>query len=462
MSLATNRPPNMQIVNSTSFLTINRNIKFEPEKVKNGTQLAIKQHVRDVTELKHSNGSFSIQAEIVRQTSISTTPSKVQLHSSEKCKHIYSVIHFVNHHQAVSKADYSQEWGKPTPLQFAKENYSKGNYASKLFGKDNRPFIFAKSPKFVPYPNPQLSELFGRSGIPVGLLMKQARLKLQRNECEVVVDNILLHAGELQIYHQSVVLDKHLQKYYNEKIAMTREEIISLSRDTFKQSDSDLWFAARRPRVSASKGAHSIKTRDKKTAESLASDMLVQRKLDTPATRYEKANEQKAKDWYTSLHDGYILEDVGVILSPKQPWLCASLDSVVIDQDKWLIIKCAEVECPITCKNLPIVDWVNQVSNVPYLHFVNNRLKLRESSLYFTQCQVQMYLTGLSECDLSSGKGVPICERFYFDSSFPKIYCRVYKKLPLIDLNEEFKDIRKFSGNDVRNLIWNHFNLCQN
>ncbi|KAJ8674745.1 hypothetical protein QAD02_010531 [Eretmocerus hayati] len=297
---------------------------FQHADMKNGTQLAIKQHVRDVTELKHSIASFLIQAKIVRQTSISITPYKVQLHLDE------------NRHVAVSKTDYSQVWGKPTPLQFAKEKYLKGNHASKFFGKDNRPFIFAKNPKFVPYLKPQLSELFDRSGvrviyeaaaklkskqpcnkIPVSLLIKQAQLKLQGNDCEIIVDNLLLHAQEFQIYHQSVVLEKHLQKFYDEEIAMTREDIISLSCDTGEQSDSNLWFAARQPRVSASKGAHSIKTRDKKTAESLASDLLVQRKLDTPATRYGKANEQKAKDLYTSLHDGYILKDVGVIVSPK-------------------------------------------------------------------------------------------------------------------------------------------------
>ncbi|KAJ8679999.1 hypothetical protein QAD02_015786 [Eretmocerus hayati] len=305
----------MHIINATTFCTITHNLKFEPENVKNGTQLAVKEHVRDVTELKHSIGSFLIQAKIVRQTSVTTTPYRVQLHldqnrhlvnafctcvsnKGEKYKHIYSVIHFVNHHQALSKTDQSQEWGKPTPFQFAKDKYSKGNYALKLFGKDNKPYIFAKNPKLVPYPQPQLSELYGRSHVrciyesasklklkqpchqvPVGLLIKQAQLKLRRNECEAIVDTLLLYAEEYQIYCQDIVLDKKLKQYYDEKIAISREDIIALSCDTVKQSDSDLWFAARSKRISASKGVHSIKTRDKKTAESLASDMVVHEKL---------------------------------------------------------------------------------------------------------------------------------------------------------------------------------------
>ncbi|KAJ8665860.1 hypothetical protein QAD02_007522 [Eretmocerus hayati] len=499
----------MEIVNETSFSTITHNIKFDPAKEENGKELAARDHVRDVSELKKSSGFFLIQAQIIRQTSINTTPYRVQLHlnsnrhivgtvctcvsnKSAKCKHIYALIHYINHHESLSKTDFSQEWGKPTPLQFAKEKYSKGNYASKMFGT-------VQKPRVTPYPELKLKDLEARSPlrnlyvsaarveaqpiiqVPLGLLMKEAKLKLQHDDCEAIVDSLFIYEEEFEIYSHSYVLSEDLQRFYDEKIVLSRESSIKLSCETIAQADSDIWHSARRSRVTASKKAHSIKTLTKKTAESLALDMMMTKKIDTPATRYGKLNEKRAKELYTELY-GYVLKDVGVIISYKQPWLCASLDGVVVEKDQSVILKCVEIKCPITCKDLPIIDWENEQSNVLYLHFVNHRLELRESSCYYTQCQLQMYVTGLTECDLfvytpvEGGsccvqvprnesfleKLVPLCGQFYHEHFLPKLYSKMSKEPShAIDVRAKFEDIRKFTGKNVINKCQNHTNANQ-
>lgn len=38
--------------------------------------------------------------------------------------------------------------------------------------------------------------------------------------------------------------------------------------------------------------------------------------------------------------------------------------------------------------------------NVKYLYMENNNIELKKSSQYYTQCQLQMFVTGLRSCDL--------------------------------------------------------------
>lgn len=46
-------------------------------------------------------------------------------HESEKCKHVYALIHFLNSYTGASKTSVEQEWGKPSASQIGKEQYSK-------------------------------------------------------------------------------------------------------------------------------------------------------------------------------------------------------------------------------------------------------------------------------------------------------------------------------------------------
>ena len=69
---------------------------------------------------------------------------------------------------------------------------------------------------------------------------------------------------------------------------MSEEQIVDLCCNTIKQSQDKEWFKARHLRISASKNAHSIKSRKTKSIDKLTGEMLHPQKLDTPATRYEK------------------------------------------------------------------------------------------------------------------------------------------------------------------------------
>lgn len=64
------------------------------------------------------------------------------------------------------------------------------------------------------------------------------------------------------------------------------------------------------------------------------------------------------------------------------------------------ITKLVEFKCPVKCKDLPIIDRQNEVSNVKYLSFVRGDVQLNKNHPYFSQVPVQLYVTGMFTCDL--------------------------------------------------------------
>ncbi|CAD6229885.1 GSCOCG00012146001-RA-CDS, partial [Cotesia congregata] len=139
-----------------------------------------------------------------------------------------------------------------------------------------------------------------------------------------------------------------------------------------------------------------IKVLSRKPVEALVSDMLNPSKIDSASTRYGLKMETHAKDKYQELTN-CIVKRVGVLVSKFQPWLCASLDGVVTDDGS--ISKIVEFKCPSSCEKKPIINTVDNSSNIKYLQLIDNKLQLKKTDLYYTQVQVQMYVSGMSVCD---------------------------------------------------------------
>lgn len=176
-----------------------------------------------------------------------------------------------------------------------------------------------------------------------------------------------------------------------------KELIIKLCCDTLEQYNSNVWFEARKVRLSANKAVHSIKSRIKKNEDSLVQDLLFPKKFETSSTKYGLENEAKARQEYEKLYN-VCVKQLGVLVSKHQPWLCASIDGLVY-KDKH-VMKIVEIKCPSSCEKKPIIDWDLQKSNISHLQVKDSKVLLRTSSEYYTQCQTQMYVCGLSTCDL--------------------------------------------------------------
>lgn len=160
-----------------------------------------------------------------------------------------------------------------------------------------------------------------------------------------------------------------------------------------------------------------------------------------------------------------------MIISKQQPWLCASIDGVVINHG--CVMKIVEFKCPTKCKDLPVVDWKNKCCNVTCLSFENDEIKLKKSNPYFTQIQVQLYVTEMFTCDLfiysqvSDGcltlpvhrdeeflKNVILgAEHFYFKYYLPATYMVFTKEMNESNTRVGLSDKRNFTGvNIVNNL----------
>ena len=72
----------MSVVIRTGFAKVTHTISFQPETVSKGIQLFKANHVRCVQEYRHNGISFFIQAQVIRQTSVSSESYKTQLNVS--------------------------------------------------------------------------------------------------------------------------------------------------------------------------------------------------------------------------------------------------------------------------------------------------------------------------------------------------------------------------------------------
>ena len=152
---------------------------------------------------------------------------------------------------------------------------------------------------------------------------------------------------------------------------------------------------------------------------------------------YGKKNESVPIAEYEKTFHVKVIQ-VGLVVLQCQPWLSATPDGFVLENGA--ITKILEIKCPISCEKEPIFDKTANKFNVPYLKKINDVDQLNPTHKYYTQCQIQMYVTGLSSCDFYvwSPRGsfsiiverneqfleniILILESFYFKYFLKKLY----------------------------------------
>lgn len=259
-------------------------------------------------------------------------------------------------------------------------------------------------------------------------------------EILTILQNLSLFTVQNKVYCIRYKLDDELQQFYNKNIVKSDDQIFKLCCETIKQSKCKRWYDERKLHLTASKNIHDIKVRRTKTVESLVESILNPTCVSTASTKYGIKTEPVAKCFYENIYKCEVKE-VGLIKAKKNQWLCISLDGIVVQDGE--IKKIVEFKCPSSCQNQPVVDLDSRRSNVKFLTFKNNNLELLKSHQYYTQCQVQLYVTGLNECDLFiySPKGsvnitvfrdeeflkevISKAELFYFDHYLPALYTKM-------------------------------------
>lgn len=293
-------------------------------------------------------------------------------------------------------------------------------------------------------------------------------INLQIEDCIECLRNFCIFKEDFEVYKSDKIeINLNLKKFYEANIVMENEEIIDLCCKTIKQSMIKEWYTTRRLRISSSINVHHVKVRNTKSIDSLVHNMLFPRSINCEATNYGKHNERHALQQYEKVHNCRVIT-VGVIVSRIEPWLCTSIDGVVIQDG--CIKKLVEFKCPISCQKKAIVDFESELCNVHYLEFVNGNIELKKKHSYYTQIQVQMYVTGMTMCDIFvySPVGNGSCtvrvdrdenfiknailksEEFYFNHYLPHLYVMINQYNE--NNNKQILPKRTFTGKNIINL----------
>ena len=164
-------------------------------------------------------------------------------------------------------------------------------------------------------------------------LLKDLVLKVEKrineDDCSECIRYFLNSSAKYELYTcGEIFISEDCFEIFKKFIVISKEESIKLCFATLEQSSNELWFLVRNLRFSASSNIHSIKTQTNKSTESLVNEILNPKKVDTPSMRYGILNEKNARAEYKALYNCNV-RVLGVLVSPKQPWLYASLDGVV-------------------------------------------------------------------------------------------------------------------------------------
>lgn len=108
-------------------------------------------------------------------------------------------------------------------------------------------------------------------------------------------------------------------------------------------------------------------------------------------------NKPNMRDKYKTLHNRKV-RLVGVIVKENQRSLHESVDNVVINDG--CITKIVEINCPSSCEKKAVTNFDDKSCNRKYVQFVDDKLIVKHTNIYHTQMQVQIYLTGMTVCDL--------------------------------------------------------------
>jgi len=310
------------------------------------------------------------------------------------CKHVTALAHFVNFERCEGSTDTQQKWDKPS--EYRQTLYRKGKTVEQLFHLNP-----VAEPSFQPDETKlsQFVELLRSENATNGMFFKsltadRTNVTVSKSLPNVVFPKELLEnlfQSKLPIKNAkvsddvnlkkvfkniSLTLSPDLSKFFNENIVLTEDNCQAAFLTTVGQFRNPKWFSCRKNRISASKAHQILHARKKETRLKYFFGTTFTSK----AMIYGQETESKAKETFESQTNCQVLPS-GLVIKPFQSWLCASPDGLLPNEKA-----CLEIKCPSSCQESEI--------SVPYIKDGN----LVKSHPYYTQVQIQMYVTNFQEC----------------------------------------------------------------
>ena len=177
-------------------------------------------------------------------------------------------------------------------------------------------------------------------------------------------------------------LSVELNDFYEQNVTASPENCYDICKSTVAQSSSPKWFLERKLRITASKGHFIANGRRPETRIKY----FLTKPKDNENLLYGREKEPLAKQKFQELTQAKLI-NVGLMVKTNQPWLSATTDALFQDENGNICV--LEIKCPSSCKD--------SIISVPY---IEQDTKLKKSHSYYTQCQIQMYVTGVRQCHL--------------------------------------------------------------
>lgn len=189
------------------------------------------------------------------------------------------------------------------------------------------------------------------------------------------------------------------------------ETVVKIEEITRGQSSNHLWFQHRKGVITASK-VHEVKTKMGKVIKGCSGqnqDSMMWSLIknvsgmtftnpNIPALKYGRDMEPIAANKLFEIlkvkHKGAKMEEPGLYLNPKMPFVGASPDRVFSCKCHPKI--CVEIKCPFSISHKSPKD--DDIKLAFLQKGENNEIVLKRSHSYYTQCQLQLGVIGLTKC----------------------------------------------------------------
>lgn len=222
--------------------------------------------------------------------------------------------------------------------------------------------------------------------------------------------------GYLQILsHQKLqLLDPELIRFYENHIEVTLQQSIEIANSN--QGNSQ-WFSERKKRLTASKArsqysyyANPNANWDKRYKELYHSTFT-----GNEDTLRGLRCEDPAREIYEDMFKCQVVQS-GLLVRPELPWLAASLDGIVVDNNGRFL---RNIEIKTVKEGLRLT--ASELVEMKAIKTFDEHGQLKKTTDHYAQVQIGMLLSGIDECDylVYSEKGKDfVLKRVLFDEQY--------------------------------------------
>ena len=179
----------------------------------------------------------------------------------------------------------------------------------------------------------------------------------------------------------------------------TKQQIENVSKATVAQSQSHIWSAQRRGRVTAS-NIHRVVNCKADAASAISTIMQYDTKSIShiPAVKWGTEHEDTARvEFYrhmTTLHTNFVLRRTGLAIYQPYPFLTASPDGISTCDCHGEVL--LEIKCPYKYMDLTPAE-ILQIQDPTFC--LDTHGDLKKSHQYYDQIQTQMLVTNCTQCN---------------------------------------------------------------